>query len=115
MRNTTALISLSLIVLLSGCSSVKDEDTYQYQYGYEKGGEDGYREGYNDALSEEALDYVQKNYFINEVFSDSQITEYVRDNYAMTDIYDIDDIVDFAADYLIEHGWTVIDSTEEKE
>ena len=114
MKKLSVFVIMSL-VLLSGCSGPKDEDTYQYQYGYEKGGEEGYKEGYNDALSEEALNYVQKNYSIDEVFTESQIIEYVTEHYDMTDLYDTDYICDYAADILIENGWTVIDETERKE
>jgi len=114
MKRLPPLILVPL-VLLSGCSGLKDEDTYQYQYGYEKGGEEGYQEGYNDALSEGALDYVRKNYSIDEVYDDSQIIEYVLGHYDMTDLYDTDYICDYAADILIENGWTVIGETKEKE
>ena len=72
MKKLLAFTLISLI-LLSGCSSIKDEDTYQYQYGYEIGEDEGYKAGREDALSEEALNYVQENYSIDEVFTESQI------------------------------------------
>lgn len=111
MKRLPAFFLISL-VLLSGCSSIRDEDTDLYQYGYEKGEKDGYEAGREDALSELALEHVRGNYSIDEVFTESEIIEYVKEHYDMTDIYDIDDIVDFAADHLIENGFTVIDPAQ---
>ena len=103
-----SLTILFLSLMITGCAEIKDESTPQYQYGYDvglnEGYESGYETGYSDALEKEALEYVQENYEINNVFDDSEILEYIKSTYTADQIYDIDEL----NSALEEHDYTAI-------
>lgn len=99
MKKQVLIAVMTSMLLLSACSDSRD-----YDYGYEDGYENGYEDGYGAMLEDHALEYVQENYSIGEVFSD-EIVDYVRDNYSIEEIYDIDTM----AEYLIEQGYAVLD------
>lgn len=78
MRKFTIIILLALT--LTGCETVKDEDTELYQSGYEAGDQEGYKAGYEDALSEIDSSYIQKNFMIDEIFGTDDMIEYLEDH-----------------------------------
>lgn len=110
MKNKLITLSLLLLFLIAGCSEIKDENTSQYQHGYEVGLEEGYtngrnagyEEGYNAAQSE-ALQYVQENYSINEVYDSGEIKDYAADNYDPAQLYNEDTLIEAVenADYAV--------------
>lgn len=51
-----------------------------------------------DGFSLEDVEYISKNYGVEEIFSKRQIIEYVKDNCDMDDVYDSDDIVEWVKD-----------------
>lgn len=90
MRKFTIIILLALT--LTGCETIKTEDTEEYQYGYEVGDKEGYKagyedgqiegykNGYHDAQIEFDPDYIRNNYHIDEIYDFDSIEEYLEDN-----------------------------------
>lgn len=82
MRKFTIIILLALT--LTGCETIKTEDTEEYQYGYEVGNQEGYKagyeDGYNDALSNIDYDIIHENYSISDFYEDDELIEYLEDH-----------------------------------
>lgn len=78
------LIIILLALTLTGCKTVKDEDTELYQSGYEAGDQEGYKagyeDGYNDALLDINSDYIHENHFIGDFYEDDELIEYLEDH-----------------------------------
>lgn len=77
------LIIIMLLTILTGCETIKTEDTEEYQYGYEvgdkEGYEAGYEDGYNAALSNIDYDIIHENYSISDFYEDDELIEYLED------------------------------------
>lgn len=70
---------------------------------YEEGYDDGYIKGYDEAYREidgdmisydDVLEYIRKEYYIDEVYTSEEICEYVTAVYSPDELYDYDTLIE---------------------